>query len=91
MAIAVAIFTLWLGDLFANISAYLLPFAAGGFIYLAGSDLIPELHREKSMRKNSLQLMVIIMGLALMLFIEQNHEHHQEHGHHHTEECNHGH
>lgn len=91
MAIAGAIGTLWLGDLFTNISAYVLPFAAGGFIYLAGSDLIPELHREKSIRKNSLQLMVIIMGLALMLFIGQNHEHQHNHEHHHTEECNHGH
>jgi zinc and cadmium transporter len=91
MAIAGAICTLWLGDLFTNISAYVLPFAAGGFIYLAGSDLIPELHREKSIRKNSLQLIVIIMGLALMLFIGQNHEHHHNHEHNHTEECNHGH
>ena len=90
-AIAGAIGTLWLGALFNNISAYVLPLAAGGFIYLAGSDLIPELHREKSIRKNSLQLMVIIIGLVLMLYIGQNHEHHHGHQHEHTEECNHGH
>lgn len=90
-AIAGAIGTLWLGALFNNISAYILPLAAGGFIYLAGSDLIPELHREKSIRKNSMQLMVIIIGLVLMLYIGQNHEHHHGHQHEHTEECNHGH
>jgi len=32
----------------------LLPFAAGGFIYIATSDLIPELHKEESLEKASL-------------------------------------
>jgi len=89
-AIAGALGTLLLGDIFTNISAYVLPFAAGGFIYLAGSDLIPELHREKSIRKSTLQLVVILIGLGLMLYIGQNHEHHHGHEHEHTEECNHG-
>jgi zinc transporter ZupT len=29
-----------------NIEGFLVPFAAGSFIYIAGSDLIPELHKE---------------------------------------------
>jgi len=29
-----------------NIETFLIPFAAGSFIYIAGSDLIPELHKE---------------------------------------------
>lgn len=90
-AIAGAIGTLLLDTLLTNISTYILPLAAGGFVYLAGSDLIPELHREKSVRKNTLQLIVMLMGLALMLYIGQNHEHHHEHHHEHTEECNHDH
>lgn len=90
-AIAGAIGTLLIGALFTDFSAYVLPIAAGGFIYLAGSDLIPELHREKSIRKNSIQLMMIIIGLALMLYIGQNHEHNQGHEHQHTEDCNHAH
>ena len=88
-AIAGAIGTLWLDTLFTNISAYVLPLAAGGFVYLAGSDLIPELHREKSVRKNTLQLIIMLAGLAVMLYIGQNHEHHHDHQHEHTEECNH--
>ncbi len=90
-AILGAVGTLWLGALFNNISAYILPLAAGGFIYLAGSDLIPELHREKSAGKNTLQLLVIIIGLALMLFIAQNHEHNHGPQHEHSEECSHEH
>jgi zinc and cadmium transporter len=91
-AVLGALGTLWIGGEFVNVSGYILPFAAGGFIYLAGSDLIPELHREKSTRKNLLQFVVIIIGLALMLFIGQNHKHHHGHEHgQHTEECEHGH
>src|SRR3989344_6873757 len=30
-----------------SFSLFLLPFAAGSFIYIAGSDLVPELHKEK--------------------------------------------
>jgi len=30
----------------------LLPFAAGGFVYIAASDLIPELHKEQNIKKS---------------------------------------
>jgi zinc and cadmium transporter len=83
-AIFGVLFTLWLGQSFENISNYILPFAAGGFIYLAGSDLIPELHREKSGRKNLLQFAAIVAGLSLMFFISQTHSH--EHGSQHNHE-----
>jgi zinc and cadmium transporter len=93
-AIAGAIGTLWLNELFTNISVYVLPLAAGGFVYLAGSDLIPELHREKSVRKNTIQLIFMLMGLALMLVIGQNHEHnhgHPQDGHNHEHHHEHHH
>lgn len=88
-AILGVLFTFWLGQSFENISNYILPFAAGGFIYLAGSDLIPELHREKSVRKNLIQFAAIVAGLLLMLSISQTHSH--EHGDSHSHEHNHGH
>jgi zinc and cadmium transporter len=53
---------------FGNIfSVYLVPITAGGFIYLAASDLIPELHRHDTNIKNSLiQLTCILLGISLM-------------------------
>ena len=57
---------------------FILPFAAGGFIYLAGSDLIPELHRESNVRKSWIQLTAILAGLMLMFIISLNHNH--QHG-----------
>jgi zinc and cadmium transporter len=41
-------------------------FAAGNFIYIAGSDLVPELHKTTSPGKNTLQLIALFLGLALM-------------------------
>ncbi|MBN3037710.1 MAG: ZIP family metal transporter [Candidatus Diapherotrites archaeon] len=50
----------------SGIEFMLLPFAAGGFIYIASSDLIPELHKEKELRK-SLPIMVLFLaGIAFM-------------------------
>ncbi len=49
-----------------NMNAILLSFAAGSFIYIAGSDLIPELHKEESPRKNGIQLLLFVCGIAAM-------------------------
>ena len=45
---------------------YVLPFAAGNFMYIAGSDLVPELHKEPKLSKALLAFLVFIAGLVLM-------------------------
>ncbi len=75
-AILGGVLTLTLGSVSEKILVYILPFAAGGFIYLAGSDLIPELNRERSVKKSMIQLAAIIAGLVLMFYISLHHEHH---------------
>ncbi len=53
--------------LFKGIVSIILPLAAGGFIYLAGSDLIPQLHNRRSNPGESLfQLFYILTGVSLM-------------------------
>ncbi len=52
-----------------NISQFLVPFAAGNFIYIAGSDLIPELHKEVSFKKGLVQLLFFLAGTAVMFGI----------------------
>lgn len=47
----------------------IVPFTAGGFIYLAGSDLIPELHKETKIKKSLVQLLGLLAGIGLMLLI----------------------
>ena len=77
-AILGAIITVLLGSVAEQIIVFILPFAAGGFIYLAGSDLIPELHRESSVRKSLIQLTAILAGLVLMFYISLHHDHQSE-------------
>jgi len=45
---------------------FLIPFAAGNFIYIAGSDLIPELRKEVEPSKSVLQLMAIVLGVFIL-------------------------
>ena len=48
---------------------FLIPFAAGNFIYIAGTDLIPELHKgnENVRKKSLLQFFVILLGILVMI------------------------
>jgi zinc and cadmium transporter len=48
----------------------LLAFAAGGFIYVSNSDLIPQLHKEKHRSKMILQLIFFIFGIALIWLLK---------------------
>lgn len=45
---------------------YFLPFAAGNLLYIAGSDLIPELHKETRTRKAVIQLLAMLLGIGVM-------------------------
>ena len=46
-----------------------LPFAAGNLLYIAGSDLIPELHKETGIRQGIIQLLAMIGGMLVMYAI----------------------
>jgi zinc and cadmium transporter len=49
-----------------NLTNFLVPFAAGAFIYIAGSDLIPELHKEVGAKQAFIQIFTFILGIAIM-------------------------
>lgn len=51
----------------------IVPFTAGGFIYIATADLIPELHKETLPTKSLVQLFGFVVGIVIMfalLFLE---------------------
>lgn len=57
---------------------FLLPFAAGNFIYIASSDLIPEFKGSGDFKKNILNFSFFLLGLFLMYgltFLEIGHHH----------------
>lgn len=52
---------------FAQIQNYLLPFAAGGFIYIASADLIPELHKQYRSYANFFKILAwLLLGVILV-------------------------
>ena len=53
-----------------NIIPYLLPFAAGGFIYIAASDLMPEIRKERVLKKSVGAFLVFLLGIAIMFAVK---------------------
>ena len=45
----------------------LLPIAAGGFLYIAAADLLPELKHSENATKIPLHILVFLTGLAIMI------------------------
>ena len=46
---------------------FIIAFTAGGFIYIAVADLIPELHKETAPSRSLLQILGILIGIAVMV------------------------
>lgn len=70
-AIAGTIIVLSLAGVFRELHQYLLPFAAGNFIYIASSDLIPELHKKSRLGTSLLQIMLLTLGIILMALMKR--------------------
>jgi len=47
-------------------TSYVLPIAAGGFLYIGACDLIPELHQETSFGKSIVCIAAFLFGLVMM-------------------------
>jgi len=59
----------FLASYISSVSTIILPIAAGGFIYIASSDLLPELRKESKLNKSLLDFIIFLMGIALMLLL----------------------
>lgn len=55
------------GNIIDSIALWFIPIAAGGFIYIAIADLIPELHKTKNIKYSLMQVMIIILGVFSMI------------------------
>ena len=52
-------------------SYILLPLAAGGFIYIASCDLIPELHKEEDGKRSALIMAIFAFGVLAMYLLKK--------------------
>lgn len=55
------------GNIFGSISKMFIPIAAGGFIYIAVADLIPELHKTQNIKHSITHILIILIGVLSML------------------------
>jgi zinc and cadmium transporter len=55
-----------LSNITTGVSLFLISFTAGGFIYIAASDLIPELHKQKSSKRANVAFLAFVGGLIFM-------------------------
>ncbi len=60
----------YLSALVEGAAVLLLPFAAGNFIYIAASDLIPEIKHGENIGRNLVHFFTFIIGILLMLGIK---------------------
>ncbi len=50
-------------------NTYIIAFVVGAFTYIASTDLIPEIHKEKNLKKSFLQFVLMVLGIFLIFVI----------------------
>jgi len=66
LAVVGAICGWFLISFFEQANLFLIAIAAGGFIYIAASDLVPEIHKEKDIRHSLISLAFFILGVVFL-------------------------
>ena len=75
-AVIGVIITLSIGHFAHEFQHVLVPIALGMFVYIAGTDLIPEINKHNEDRKfSAIQVLIFIAGVALMFFLSGIAEH----------------
>lgn len=69
LAVVGALITLALGAGAISLIPHMAAFAAGALLYLAGTDLLPELNRDSDLRRSALQLFAMGLGVGLMVLL----------------------
>jgi len=69
-AVAGSLVTYYLASYIQGMDTFLVPFAAGGFIYIAATDLMPELHKRSQAKESLIQLLALLTGIGLMSILK---------------------
>lgn len=79
--VAGALGALWLAGPTMNLMPALLAFSAGGFIYVAAADLMPQIRRRSDDSAAWVRVLLFLTGVAVMAFITAGHTHGHGHPH----------
>lgn len=75
-AVAGALLTYFYSNAIENSSTYVTAFAVGAFTYIASTDLIPEIQKEKNLRKSLTQFALMVFGILMIWFVGRYFEGH---------------
>ena len=67
VAIGGGIFALLLSSTVDVFNFFILAFGGGGFLYLASTELLPELLKQKDLKKSIIQALIFISGIVLIV------------------------
>ena len=70
IAVAGGIAGYFLSTQINGLISYLLPFAAGGFLYISASDLMPEIRKEVSLTKSLTAFSIFLAGIVMMYLLK---------------------
>ncbi len=62
-------------DYVEAIIPYTIAIAAASFLYVALADLIPEMHKETKPKESAIQIILIILGIAIIFLSKGTHQH----------------
>jgi len=68
-ALVGTVFSLVCGGMSPEFSNWILPFTAGGFIYIATVTVIPELLKGTSLRQSIIEIMSMMLGVFMMVLV----------------------
>lgn len=66
MAMVGAVTGYLISEIAQGFVGFIMPLTAGGFIYIAASDLVPEIHKEKDNKRATLALLAFLLGIVFM-------------------------
>lgn len=69
-AVLGTVFGLFLGGMIDSFAIFMISFAAGNFLYIAATNLLPELHRHCKLKDTLLHLTAIALGVGLIFLVQ---------------------
>lgn len=69
IAMAGGLFALLISGTIDVFNSFFLAFSGGGFLYLASTELMPELLKQKDLKKSITQALIFIVGLILIIIL----------------------
>ena len=60
---------LFLAGKLSGFTHFIIPFAAGNFIYIAASNLVPQLHRQCKIKDTLLHVLAILLGIGIIVLV----------------------